>query len=132
MFKCYTTSFHYFSHKDSESLKTLDIQLREVGAKSRLNGTSKVNTQTNRHTNTHTNGHFDLQKVSTQRADALNKIASHYGSFHINPKSYGPHYRFIIFHEKPTKYTNLRTKNLLFWNFCFWHHFLVRFTTLHL
>jgi hypothetical protein len=28
--------------KDSESLKILDIQLREVGAKRPLNGTSKV------------------------------------------------------------------------------------------
>ena len=32
--------------KDSESLKILDIQLREVGAKRRINGTSKVNRQT--------------------------------------------------------------------------------------
>ena len=32
--------------KDSESLKILDIWLREVGAKRRLSGTSKVNTQT--------------------------------------------------------------------------------------
>ena len=31
--------------KDSESLEILDIRLREVGAKKRLNGTSKVNTQ---------------------------------------------------------------------------------------
>ena len=36
--------------KDSESLKILDIRLREVGAKRRLNGTSKVN----RHTDTQT------------------------------------------------------------------------------
>ena len=41
--------------KDSESLKILNIQLREVGAKSRLNGTSKVNTQTNRRTDRRTN-----------------------------------------------------------------------------
>ena len=32
--------------KDSESLKILDIRLREVGAKRRLNGTSKVNRRT--------------------------------------------------------------------------------------
>ena len=36
--------------KDSESLKILDIRLREVGAKRPLNGTSKVNTQTNKQT----------------------------------------------------------------------------------
>ena len=46
MFKSETTSFHYFFPKDSEALKILDIRLREVGAKRRLNGTSKVNTQT--------------------------------------------------------------------------------------
>ena len=41
--------------KGSESLKILDIRLREVGAKRRLNGTSKVNkptdTQTHRRKN---------------------------------------------------------------------------------
>ena len=36
--------------KDSESLKILDIRLREVGAKRPLNGTSKVNRQTDTHT----------------------------------------------------------------------------------
>ena len=54
---------HFFSllfPKNSESLKILDIQLWEVGAKRHLNGTSKVNTQTNRRTNTLTDGHFDL------------------------------------------------------------------------
>ena len=35
--------------KDSKSLKILDNRLQEVGAKRRLNGTSKVNTQTNTH-----------------------------------------------------------------------------------
>ena len=40
--------------KDSESLKILDIQLREVGEKICLNGTSKVNRQTNIRTNTQT------------------------------------------------------------------------------
>ena len=38
---------------DYESLKILDIRLQEVGAKRRLNGTSKVNTHTNKQTNTH-------------------------------------------------------------------------------
>ena len=38
MFIPETTSFHYFSPKDSESLKILDIQLWEVGANRRLNG----------------------------------------------------------------------------------------------
>ena len=40
--------------KDSESLKTWDIQIREVGAKRPLNGTSKVNRQTDRQTNRQT------------------------------------------------------------------------------
>ena len=39
MFKSETTSFHYFSPKDSESLKILDIRLREVGAKRPLKKT---------------------------------------------------------------------------------------------
>ena len=39
--------FTLFFPKDSESLKILDIRLREVGAKRPLNGTSKVNRQTN-------------------------------------------------------------------------------------
>ena len=39
--------------KDSESLKILDIRLREVGAKRPLNGTSKVNRQTDTHTHRH-------------------------------------------------------------------------------
>ena len=47
-----------------ESLKILDIRLREVGAKKTLNGTSKVNRHTDGHTDrrTHrqTDGHFDL------------------------------------------------------------------------
>ena len=44
---------HFFPllfHKDSKSLKILDIQLLEVGAKRPLNSTSKVNRQTNRQT----------------------------------------------------------------------------------
>ena len=61
--------------KDSESLKILDIQLWDVGAKRRLNGTLKVNRQTNTRTNTQTDtqtdGHFDLKKASAQSADAL-------------------------------------------------------------
>ena len=44
---------------DSQSLETLDIRLREGGAKRRLKGTSKVNTWTDKHTD----GHFDLQRV---------------------------------------------------------------------
>ena len=39
---------------DSESLKILDIRLREVGAKRPLNGTSKVNGETDTHTHTQT------------------------------------------------------------------------------
>ena len=45
--------------KDSESLKVLDIQLRKVGAKRPLNGTSKVNRHTDGHTDTRTEGHTD-------------------------------------------------------------------------
>ena len=52
-------------------LKILDIRLCEVGAKRRLNGTLKVNTQKDRQTDGQTDGHFDLQKASAQRADAL-------------------------------------------------------------
>ena len=51
-FKSETTSFHYFSPKDSESLNFLDIRFWEVGAKRLLNGTSKseqTDTQTPRH-----------------------------------------------------------------------------------
>ena len=44
-----TTSFHYFSPKDSESLNILDILIWEVGTKIRLNGTSKVNWQADTH-----------------------------------------------------------------------------------
>ena len=40
--------------KDSESLKILGIRIRQVGAKSSLNGTSKVNTRTDRHTDRQT------------------------------------------------------------------------------
>ena len=41
-----------------------------MGAKRHLNGISKMNRQTD----THTNGHFDLEKASAQRADALKTI----------------------------------------------------------
>ena len=46
--------------KDFESLKIFDIQLREVGAKRPLNGTSKVNRQTDRHTDGQADGQIDL------------------------------------------------------------------------
>ena len=45
--------------KGSESLKILDIRLREVGAKRPLNGTSKVNRQTDRRTDRRTDGQTD-------------------------------------------------------------------------
>ena len=70
-FKHETTSFHYFSPKDSESLKILDIPLWEVGAKRHFNGTSKMNRWTDRRTHGHADGNCDLQKASAQRADAL-------------------------------------------------------------
>ena len=50
VFKSETTSFHYFSPKDSKNLKRLDIRLREVGAKRMLNGVRNCDGQTNRHT----------------------------------------------------------------------------------
>ena len=46
--------------KNSESLEILDIRRWEVGAKRRLNGTSKVNRRTDRQTDEQTDGHFDL------------------------------------------------------------------------
>ena len=46
--------FQLLFPKDSEALKILGIRLREVGAKRRLNGTSKVNRQTNRQTDRQT------------------------------------------------------------------------------
>ena len=55
--------YHFFPllfPKDSKSLKILDIRLRLVGAKRRLNGTSKVNTHTDTQTHRQTDGHFDL------------------------------------------------------------------------
>ena len=42
-----------------------------MGAKRRLSGTSKMNRHTHRQTNRQTYGQIDLQKASTQRADAL-------------------------------------------------------------
>ena len=49
---------------DSKSLEILDIRLREVGAKRRLNGTSEVNRRTDKQTDGQTDGqadgHFDL------------------------------------------------------------------------
>ena len=71
MFISETTSFHYFSPRIPNLKKILDIRLREVGAKRPLNGTSKVNRHTDRRTDTQTDRHFDLQKASAQRADAL-------------------------------------------------------------
>ena len=55
--KIFQIQDHFFPllfPKDSESLKILDIRLREVGAKRRLNGTSKVNRRTHKHTDRQT------------------------------------------------------------------------------
>ena len=57
--------------KDSESLTILDIRLQEVGAKRRLSGTSKVNTQTQTHTHTHTHKHMDISAYRKHRAIGL-------------------------------------------------------------
>ena len=54
--------------RDSESPKILDIRLWEVGAKRRLNGTSKLNTQTDVRTDGRTDRHTDTQTdISTYR-----------------------------------------------------------------
>ena len=45
-----------FTPKDSKSIKILDIQFQEVGAKRSSNGNSKVNRQTDRHKDRHTYG----------------------------------------------------------------------------
>ena len=42
-----------------------------MGAKRRLNGTSKVNTQTHIQINRQTYGQIDFEKATTQRVDAL-------------------------------------------------------------
>ena len=67
MFISETTSFHYFSPKDSESLKILDIQLQEVGAKGPLNGTSKVSRHTDGHTDRRTHGQTAISTYRKHR-----------------------------------------------------------------
>ena len=76
VFKSETTSLN------SESLKISDIQLQEVGAKRRLNATSKVNIRT--HTHKHMDGHFDLYKAFAQRANAFQILFS---KTKIHPKN---------------------------------------------
>ena len=58
--------------KYSKSLKILDIQFWEVGAKRPLNGTSKVNGQTDTHTHTQTDK--STYRKHRPRADALKII----------------------------------------------------------
>ena len=59
IFKSETTSFYYFTPRILNLYKILDIQLWEVGAKRRLNGTSKVNTHTDRRTDGQTDRQLD-------------------------------------------------------------------------
>ena len=75
MVKSENTSFHYFSPRilNLSTFWTSDFG-KGGGAKRRLNGTSKVNTRT------HTHRHFNLQKASAQRADAL-KISANIAGF---------------------------------------------------
>ena len=54
-FEIWDPFFSLLFSRDSKSLKILDIRLQEVGAKRRLNGTSKVNTLTETRTNRRTN-----------------------------------------------------------------------------
>ena len=51
---------HFFPLLFPQGFQILDIRLWEVGAKRRLNGTSKVKRQTDTRTDTPTDGHFDL------------------------------------------------------------------------
>ena len=66
MFKCQTTSFHFFPQGFRISKNIAHLTLGRP-----LKGTSKVNRWTDRHTDGQTDGHFDLQKASAQGADAL-------------------------------------------------------------
>ena len=59
-FQIWDPFFPLFFPKDSESLKKLDIQLLEEGAKIRSNSTSKVNRQTKKHTDRQAYGQIDL------------------------------------------------------------------------
>ena len=60
---------YFFILRPLLSLKVLDIQLREVGAQRRLDGTLKVNTHTDNHTHRQTYG---------QWADALKIIKTNF------------------------------------------------------
>ena len=60
--------------KDSESLKNIGHPTLGIGGKKtvkRYLKSEQTNTQTDGRTNTQPGGHFDLQKASAQRADAL-------------------------------------------------------------
>ena len=75
---------HFFTllfPKDSKSLKILDIQLREVGAKRRLNGTSKVNGQTDGQIDGHTDRQtFRLIESISPEGRCLENMTAHYNS----------------------------------------------------
>ena len=61
--KSFNFFFNFFPllfHKDSKSLKILDIWLWEVGAKRRLNNISKLNRQTDGRTDTQTDRQTDI------------------------------------------------------------------------
>ena len=75
--------FPFFFPKNSESLKILDIWLREVGAKRRLNGTSKVN----RHTDTQTDRQTDIStyRKHRPRGPMLWKQNSAHSNNKLNP-----------------------------------------------
>ena len=65
---------HFFTllfPKNSESLKILDIRLREVGAKRRFNGTSKVNRRTDKQTNRQTDGQAKRQTHFWRCSDSI-------------------------------------------------------------
>ena len=70
--------------KGSESLKILDIRLREMGAKRRLNGTSKVNRRTDGQTDKQTDRQTD---ISTYRKHRHRGPMLWKGAPNIGPKS---------------------------------------------
>ena len=81
VFKYETTSFHYFPPKHSESLKVLDIGLREVWAKRCLNGSSKVNTHTDKHM-----GKLTYRKHQTRGPMLWKKLMIHKTSCQSDPR----------------------------------------------
>ena len=79
-----------------------------MGAKRRLNGTSKVNTQTDGQTHGHTDGHFNLKKASAQRVDALKIFALKFVQvgYKRQKSFFSNKYCDLAIHASFTKFTN--------------------------